>query len=91
MSEVDELSRDRDPGLDARHSRESGNPVGGGDGTEVAWVPAFAGMTISSSSCDQQILEHRERAHFAVHGESLAQGVADAGMHRRRRHFHEAP
>ena len=40
---------------------------------------------------DQQFLEHRERADLAVHGESLAQGVPDAGMHRRRRDLDEAP
>ena len=40
---------------------------------------------------DEQFLEHGERADFAVHGESLAEGVADAGVHRRRRDLHEAP
>lgn len=40
---------------------------------------------------DQKFLEHRQRADLAVHRESLAQGVPDAGMHRRRRDLHEAP
>ncbi len=40
---------------------------------------------------DEQFLEHREGADLAVHRESLAQRVPDAGMHRRRRDLHEAP
>lgn len=51
-------------------------------------------VTISRSvvvETDEQFLEHGEGADFAVHRESLAQGVPDAGMNRRRRDLHEAP
>jgi hypothetical protein len=40
---------------------------------------------------EQKLLEHVERTYFAVHLESLAERIADAGMHRRRRDLHEAP
>jgi ribosomal protein S4 len=39
----------------------------------------------------EQILEHLERAQFAVHREGFAKGVADAGMDGRRSDLYEAP
>jgi len=54
--------------------------------------PSLAGRVRSGLiQPDQKLFEDLERTHLAVHGERLAQSVADAGMHRRRRDFHEAP
>src|SRR5438874_1858672 len=50
-----------------------------------------ARTSILAVEAGEEILERLERAHFAVHGEGLAQGVADAGVDGGRGHLHEPP
>ena len=69
MSEVDELSRDRDPEAATKANRARS---------------AYSSRASRSSN----VLSERD---LAVHVEGLAQGIADAGVHGRRSHLHEAP
>ncbi len=57
------------------------------DGTLKSAVRASALLV----EAGEEILEHLERAHFAVHGEGLAQRIADAGVDGGRSHLHEPP